>query len=156
MHEVSTRRCARVTGSLHWIGTKLCDPPMYDGLTNISLFVKAFELHVPKQQRLLALDVVLKATPARWWAAHKEGMEDWLQCQRLMNVRLGIELENNAQKYIGISNPTKHVEQCKNRWSSTLKEETIHRFIHTLDTIPKNWYLELEMRREKTSWDKMV
>jgi hypothetical protein len=51
MHEVSTRRCARMTRSLHWIGTKLCDPPRYDGLTDISLFVKEFELQVPKQQR---------------------------------------------------------------------------------------------------------
>jgi hypothetical protein len=32
----------------------------------------------------------------------------------------------------------------------------IHRFIHTLDTIPKNWYLELEMRRETTRWEELV
>jgi hypothetical protein len=77
MHEVSTRRCARITRSLHWIGTKLCDPPKYDGLTDISYFVKVLELQIPKQQILLALDVVLKATPARWWDSHKEGIEDW-------------------------------------------------------------------------------
>ena len=85
-----------MTRSLHWIGIELCDPPRYDGITNIILFVKEFELQVPKQQRLLALDVVLKATPARWWAAHKEGMEDWLQCTRLMQVMFGTELENIA------------------------------------------------------------
>jgi hypothetical protein len=33
---------------------------------------------------------------------------------------------------------------------SILKKEWTHMFIHTLDTIPKNWYLELEMRRETT------
>jgi hypothetical protein len=33
MHEVSTRWCAHITRSLHWIGTELCDPPKYDGLT---------------------------------------------------------------------------------------------------------------------------
>jgi hypothetical protein len=27
MHEVSTRRCARINKALHWIGTKLCNPP---------------------------------------------------------------------------------------------------------------------------------
>jgi hypothetical protein len=32
------------TQSLHWIGTELCDPPRYDGLTDIILFLKAFEL----------------------------------------------------------------------------------------------------------------
>jgi hypothetical protein len=35
MHEVSTRLCACITHLLHWIGTKLCDPPKYDGLTDI-------------------------------------------------------------------------------------------------------------------------
>jgi hypothetical protein len=55
----------------------LCDPPRYDVLKNIMLFVKAIELQVPEQRRMLALDVILKATPARWWASHKEGMEDW-------------------------------------------------------------------------------
>jgi hypothetical protein len=29
-------------------------------------------------------------------------------------------------------------------------------FIHTLDTIPNNWCLELEMRRIKTKWDKLI
>jgi hypothetical protein len=32
----------------------------------------------------------------------------------------------------------------------------MHRFIHMLDTIPKNWYLELEMRRETTEWGELV
>jgi hypothetical protein len=77
MDEVSTRRCARITQTLRSIGIDLCDPSGYDGLTNIRLFVKEFELQVPKQQRLLALDVVLKETPSRWWDAHREGMEDW-------------------------------------------------------------------------------
>jgi hypothetical protein len=77
MHEVSTRRCAHITQSLHWIGIELCDPPRYDGLNDIILFITMFELQVPKQQRMLALDVFLKETPTRWWVAHREGMEDW-------------------------------------------------------------------------------
>jgi hypothetical protein len=56
-----------------------------------------FELQIPEQQILLALDVVLKATPARWWAAHKEGIEDWQECRRLMQVRFGTEVEYIAQ-----------------------------------------------------------
>jgi hypothetical protein len=77
MDGVSTRQCGHITRSLRWIGTKLCDPPKYDGLNDIKYFVKVFKLQVPKQKILLALDVFLKATPARWWAAHKEGMKDW-------------------------------------------------------------------------------
>jgi hypothetical protein len=96
MHKVSTRRCVHITRSMCWIGIELCNPPRYDGLTDISMFVKTFELQVAKQQRLLALDVVLKATPARWWAAHREGMKDWLQCNKLMQIRFGTEGENIA------------------------------------------------------------
>ena len=29
-------------------------------------------------------------------------------------------------------------------------------FIHTLDTIPKKWYLELEMHRETVNWDQLI
>jgi hypothetical protein len=32
----------------------------------------------------------------------------------------------------------------------------MHMFIHTLDTIPKNWYLELEMHRETINLEKMT
>jgi hypothetical protein len=35
-------------------------------------------------------------------------------------------------------------------------EEWIHRFIHIPDTIPKNWYIELEMHRETSNWDKLT
>jgi hypothetical protein len=79
---------------LHLIGTKLCDPPRYDGLTNISLFVNPFEFQVLKQQMLLALYVVLKGSPPRWSVAHKGGMKDWSQCRILMQVRFGTEVEN--------------------------------------------------------------
>jgi len=117
---------------------KLCNPPRYYGLTYISSFVKEFELWVLEQQRLLAVNVVLKATLARWWNTHKEGMEDWLQCQKIMHVKFGIELENSVKTYIGIIDPTDHVEYCKNRWISTSKKECKPKFIHTLDTIPKS------------------
>jgi hypothetical protein len=29
-------------------------------------------------------------------------------------------------------------------------------FTHTLDTIPKNWYLELDMHRETMNWDQLI
>jgi hypothetical protein len=93
MHEVSTRRCACITQSLRWIRTKLCDPPKYDGLNDISYFVKEFELKILEKKRLLALDIVLKATLAIWWVAHKEAIEDWKQCRGLMQVRFGTEVE---------------------------------------------------------------
>jgi hypothetical protein len=32
----------------------------------------------------------------------------------------------------------------------------MHNFIHTLDMIPKNWYLELEMQRETANLDELT
>jgi hypothetical protein len=32
----------------------------------------------------------------------------------------------------------------------------MHLFIHTLDTILKNWYLEMEVHRETTYWEELT
>jgi hypothetical protein len=40
-------------------------------LIDIKTFVQTFEAHVPEKQRILALDIVLKATLASWWVTHK-------------------------------------------------------------------------------------
>jgi hypothetical protein len=81
---------------LRWIGTYLCEPPKYDGLTDISSFVKDIGLNIPKQQILLELDVVLKDTTGRWWDSHKEGIEDWSQCKIIMQVRFGTDFVYTA------------------------------------------------------------
>jgi hypothetical protein len=156
MHKVSTRQCACITRSLCWIGIELCDPPKYDGLNNLSSFVKDFEFQIPVQQRLLALDFVLKATPTRWCATHNEGIEDWKHCRRLMQVRFGTEVEYTGHKYTRVGDPKDHIAECITIWSSISKKEMTHKFIHTLDMIPKNWYLELEMHRETTNWDELI
>jgi hypothetical protein len=48
-----------------------------------------------------------------------EGMEEWLQCRRLMEVRFGIEVENIVQRYTGDSDPVDHVEKCIDIWNMT-------------------------------------
>jgi hypothetical protein len=93
LHEVSTRKCAQITHALRWIGTEVCDPPRYDGLTDVAYFIREFELKISYQQILLALDVALKVTPTRWWVAHKDGIRDWQQCRRLLQVRFGTKNE---------------------------------------------------------------
>jgi hypothetical protein len=146
----------RINRSLHWIGTKLYDPPRYDGLTEIDMFIKSFELQVPEQQRLLALDVILKETPTRWWVMHRKGMKDWAQCSRLMQICFGPEEAKGVHKYIGEGDLVSHINRCRDLWCSESETEWPHRFIHTLDTIPRNWYLELEMHRETTEWQGLV
>jgi hypothetical protein len=57
----------------------------------------------------LALDVALRETPTRWWETHKEGIEDWQHCKRLMQIRFGTE--EIMHKYTGMSSLTDHVVQ---------------------------------------------
>ena len=68
-------------------------------------------------------------------------------------MRFNTHVGDMTQKYTGEGNPTTHVVQCEKSWSSVPRKEWTHRFIHTIDTIKNNWYLELEMHRETTVWD---
>jgi hypothetical protein len=48
----------------------------------------------------LVLDISLKATFALWWGTHKENINDWYQCKRLLHIRFGVEQENkHMEKY---------------------------------------------------------
>jgi hypothetical protein len=96
LHEVSTRRCAHITRTLCQIGYEVCGPSKYDRITYMNYLVKEFELQILKQQRFLALDVMLKAARARWWAAHKNRIDNSQQCKRLLQVRFGTKTEYTA------------------------------------------------------------
>jgi hypothetical protein len=74
MYEFYAQRCARLTREVRWIGTTVSNLPTFDGLNHLETFLLEFEETVPVQQRLLALDEALKATPARWWGTHKRNI----------------------------------------------------------------------------------
>ena len=52
---------------------------------------------------------------------------------------------NYASKYDGQTDPKEHIQLCITAWKDIPQEEWVHGFIHTLETIPKNWYLEKEL-----------
>ena len=60
--------------SVRQVGTEVCDLPTYEEFPNLDTFLAEFEEKVLEPQRLLALDVALKATPTRWWVSHKESI----------------------------------------------------------------------------------
>jgi hypothetical protein len=64
MYEFSTRRCARLTKVVCWIGTKVSTLTTFDGLNNLETLLLEFEGIVPIQQRLFPLDEALKETSA--------------------------------------------------------------------------------------------
>jgi hypothetical protein len=71
LHEVSMRRCARIDHAVRWIGIEIGEPPSFHGLNHLENFLTQYEDEVLGNQRLLAMDLSLKATPARCWGAHK-------------------------------------------------------------------------------------
>jgi hypothetical protein len=86
MYEFYVWRCARLTREVHWIDTTVSTLPTFDGLNHLESFLLEFEETVPVQQRLLALDEALKATPTRWWGTHKMNIMNWIQCHTLMTA----------------------------------------------------------------------
>ena len=104
-----------------------------------------------KPQRLLALEEALKATSARWWATHKQTIHEWAQCRRLMMVRFGDSEIYHAGRYDGQNDPTSHLMECHALWVSRPKDEWVHAFVHTLEEMPRSWYVAAELHRTITT-----
>lgn len=67
--------------------------------------------------------------------------------------QINIEMEI---KYDGQTNPREHIQLCTTTWKEIPQQEWVHGFIHTLETIPKNWYLETNLRHGTVNWEDMV
>ena len=61
LHEVSGRRLARITKSLRWMGSEVSTLPIFDGLSDIHIFVQEYEAQVPHLERLQSFVVLLRA-----------------------------------------------------------------------------------------------
>jgi len=59
-------------------------------------------------------------------------------------------------KYDCETNPREHIQLCTTTWKEIPQQEWVHRVIHTLETIPQNWYLERDLRHGIASWEDMV
>ena len=102
----------RVIGYFRCMENELRELPTYEGLPNLATFLKEFEGLVMESCRLFTLYHALKATPTRWWGAHKKSITNWPQCRRLMEFRFGEEATLVNHKYSGLANPTEHLNHC--------------------------------------------
>ena len=59
-------------------------------------------------------------------------------------------------KYDGKTNPIIHIEYCIKAWHHKSIDECIHMFVHTLDSIPKNQYIETKLHRGNENWSLMI
>jgi hypothetical protein len=67
------------------------EPPSFHGVNDLEALLTNYEDEVLENKILLALDIALKYTPARWWVTHKETIKDWYQCKQLLCIRFGTE-----------------------------------------------------------------
>jgi hypothetical protein len=94
------------------VGTEIRKPPSFHGLNDLEDFFTKYEEEVLENQILLALSILLKATPARWWGVHKETIKDWYQCKWIMCIRFGARQGNNKlQRQDGQRKPMEHLEK---------------------------------------------
>jgi len=72
LHELSTLRCNMMTKSLRCISLEVRKLPYYDGLIDVDLFLDDFECEFLEDHHFQALELALRAMPARWWVTHKD------------------------------------------------------------------------------------
>ena len=98
--------------SLKLIIFEVCVPPSFYGTNDLESFIHMYQITVREKDWLRALDIALKATPARWWATHKGHIEDRSQLRKLMMVQFDSTSEYDGAKYTRHTSPKNDVDVC--------------------------------------------
>jgi hypothetical protein len=83
-----------MTHTLRWVGTEVREPPTFYGQNNLEDFLMNIELEAVENKILPILDMALKATLSRCWGTHKENINNWYQCNRLLHIIFDAKHEN--------------------------------------------------------------
>jgi len=59
-------------------------------------------------------------------------------------------------KYDGKVDARENIQCSTSVWKEIMEREWLHGFIHTLETIPMNWYLETKLRHGSVNWTDSV
>ena len=116
--------------------------PYFDGSGSIKEFLRTFEVEVPREQRLWALNVAMCATPARWWDTHKGAFQDWEECRDMMILKFEPPNDLRVKIFLSPGDPREHFFTWMEKWWDRTTEEWVHLFIHALGPIPTAWYLD--------------
>jgi len=77
---------------------------------------------------------------AWWWGTHKDKFDEWRDYRRMTILWFGHPNVQLTKKYDGRNDLRDHLV----KWTI---------FCHTLDIIPMNWYLEMELYNGTVEWD---
>jgi len=72
-----------------------------------------------------------------------------------MKVQFGHPKVRLIEKYDGRSDPRDHIVKWTDDYGEEPQPKWVHLFFHTLDVIPINWYLEIEICHDTDEWDNL-
>ena len=70
-------------------------------------------------------------------------------------VRFGYSEAYHTGIYDGENDPTEHLTKCQTLWASRPRDEWVHAFVHTLEEMPRSWYVAVELHRTITTWEEL-
>ena len=83
---------------------------------------------------------------------NKRNIATWETCHILLIIRFDEDVGDMNYRYDGQTDPRIHIESCVKAWKHHNTDEWVHLFVHTLDTNPRNWYIETKLRRGTKNW----
>jgi len=93
--------------------------------------------------------------PTWWWGTHKDSFDEWCEYRRMMRLRLGHLNVHLTKKYDGRNDLLDHLLKWTKVYGMEWQPEWVHIFCHTLDIVPMNWYLQIELFHVTAEWDNL-
>ena len=72
-----------------------------------------------------------------------------------MTVHFGDTKVYHTRKYDGRNDPNSHLMEFHTLWASRPKDEWVHSFVHTLDEMPRSWYVSANLHKAITTWEEL-
>ena len=67
-------------------------------------------------------------------------------------IRFGTDTGGMDSLYDGVTYLSPHIQAYEEAWKNRANDEWVHLFVHTLDSNPRHWYIETELRRGTENW----
>lgn len=136
---------------------EVCNPPQINGIGKVAQFIQKMEEEKHEHQRLQALDISLKGTPMRWWVMHHTQVGTWLQVTKLLCTRFIVVKYDLSIHFQGMEDAKAHLTLCEPWWTKQQvpSKQWVHIFVHTLDIIPRIWYIQQDTRHETIIWERV-
>ena len=100
---------------------------------------------VPQSQNTQHLEIAIEAKTA-WGTDHTEPQPRRGTCQKFLRPKVTRQAQEMRSKFTGRNSPQEHWKQSYPAWGNIPREEWVHKFVHTLEPIAQNWYMEAEIR----------